>query len=406
MANLNDEERLYQKGRGKNAGIDWASGAGALGIGMPLMLIPGAGTGVAARAGWGALQGGLDAAAQPTATGSLADRAKNAGVGTLVGGVAAPIAGAVGDKLVKALRSVPGRLSSAAANLTGNNSASRVLSEVPDIANLPQGARNDLIAEAQAQIGKTGKLDAAALGRKANLLANGLTPTTSMVTRAPAQWTMERNLQNLAQSHDEAVSNTGQELTRVCQGNDKGAHHEDGQACEALRGRHPGRARHGGDAKHRCPRGVLPEGCKAVYDHIKVTKGDQLASDARNVVSTLHDPDVADNAYAEPIINSVTKRLKRFGMIDDEGKLTQQTMTVTQAEEFRKSLQTLNSGDPKTDRIATMFTKATDSDVLSGTGENAFGAGRSAASARFDMLGNPATQKLPDSIGELVDCNG
>jgi hypothetical protein len=233
------------------------------------------------------------------------------------------------------------------------------------------------------------------------LLANNVTPTTSMVTRDPAKWTLERNLQKLSQSPDEALSNTGQELTRVYQGNDQaltskldalakpyGAATQEGRGMVAMQNI---------DALAESSQ----KDVKAVYDQVKATKGDQLASDARNVVSTLHDPDVADNAYAEPIINSVTKRLKRFGMVDDEGKLTSQTMTVSQAEEFRKFLQTLKSGDPKTDRIATMFIKATDSDVLSGTGENAFGAGRSAASARFDMLGNPATQKLLDNIGEL-----
>jgi hypothetical protein len=394
---LNEDEALYQKGRGKDAGIDWASLGGSAGMGAPLMLIPGAGEGLLARAGLGAVQGGLDAAAQPTATGSMLDRAKAAGIGTVTGAVAAPIAGTISDKLVGALNTVKGR----ASGLVADKSAGRVLQDVPDLANAPPAVRGDLIKEAQAQIAQSGKLDAAAVARKANLLANDVTPTTSMVTRDPAQWTRERNLQKLAQSPDEALSNTGQELTRVYQGNDQaltakmgalakpyGAATQEGRGMVAMQNI---------DALAESSQ----KDVKAVYDQVKATKGDQLASDARNVVSTLHDPDVADNAYAEPIINSVSKRLKRFGMIDDEGKLTSQTMTVTQAEEFRKFLQTLKSGDPKTDRIATMFIKATDSDVLSGTGENAFGAGRNAASARFDMLGNPATQKLLDNIGEL-----
>jgi hypothetical protein len=400
-ANLNDEERLYQNGRGPDAGIDWASGAGALAASAPLALIPGAGQGWLARAGMGAVQGALNAAAQPTATGDSLDRAKAGGVGALTGAVAAPVMGAVGDKLVKALSGVPGRVSGTLANLRGENTPARILNDVPEIAGVPQAQQADLIAQAQAQLARSGQLDTAAIGRKANLLANGVTPTTSMVTRDPAQWTLERNLQKLAQSPDEQISNTGQQLTRLYQGNDAALSTKMGELAKPY-----GAATQEGRGMTAMQNiDALGESSQkdvsAVYNKVKADKGDQLASDARNVVNTLHDPDVADNAYAEPIINSVTKRLKRFGMLDGEGNLTPQTMTVTQAEEFRKFLQTLKSGDPKTDRIATMFIKATDSDVLSGTGENAFGAGRSAAQDRFNMLGNPATQKLLDNIGEL-----
>lgn len=400
---LNEDEALYQKGRGKNAGIDWASLAGSAGAGAPLMLIPGAGEGVFARAALGAVQGGLDAAAQPTATGAMLDRAKATGVGAVAGGIAAPIAGAVSDKLVSALKAVPGRV----AGLTADKGAARVLSDVPEIEAtrvspaLTGATYDNLIKEGQASLAQTGKLDAPSLARKANLLANGLTPTTAMVTRDPAQWTLERNLQKLAQSPDKEISATGQQLTSLYQGNDaalaaKAAELAKPYGAATQEGRGMVAMKNIDDLATSSQKDVSD-----VYNQVRAEKGDQLASDAREVVSTLHDPDVADNAYAEPILNSVTKRLKRFGMVDADGAPTTQTMTVNQAEEFRKFLGTLKSGDPKTDRIVTMFVKATDKDVLSGTGENAFGAGRSAASARFDMLGNPATQKLMDNIGEL-----
>lgn len=401
--NLNDEERLYQKGRGPDAGIDWASLGGSATIGAPLALIPGAGTGVAARIGMGMFQGGVDAAAQPTSTGSMWDRAKNTAVGVGTGAVVSPVAGAITDKLVGSISSIPGRFRGAAANMAGQNSPNRVLREVPDIANVPDaGARANLMAEAQAQIDKSGQLDAPALARKANLLANGLTPTSSMVTRDPAQWSVERNLQKLAGSPDTGLSATGQQLTRVYQGNDaaltsKAAELAQPYGAATQEGRGMTAIANLDDLAKASQKDV-----KAAYDSVRDAHGEELASDAKNVVTTLQSPDVADNAYAQPIIDSVTKRLKRVGMIDGEGNLTNKTMTVSGAEEFRKFLQTLKSGDPKTDRIADMFIKSTDADVLSGTGENAFGSARQVAQDRFASLYNPATQKALNNIGELT----
>lgn len=397
-ANINEDEGYYQKGRGKDAGVDWPSLGGSAAIAAPLALIPGAGEGAIARLGIGAAQGGLDAAAQPTSTGSMWDRAKNTAVGAVTGGVVAPVAGAITDKLVNALSSIPGRFAGSQADRT----AARVLKEVPDIGNVPGDARDSLIKEAQSQINQSGQLDAPALARKANLIANGLTPTTSMVTRDPAQWSVERNLQKLAGSPDTGLSATGQQLTRVYQGNDaaltsKAAELAQPYGASTQEGRGMTAISNLDDFAKASQKEV-----KAAYDNVRDTQGEDLASDARNVYSTLKDPDVADNAYAQPIIDSVSKRLKRVGMIDDEGNLTPKTMTVSASEEFRKFVQTLKSGDPKTDRIADMFIKATDADVLSGTGENAFGGARQVAQQRFQSLYNPATQKALNNIGELT----
>jgi hypothetical protein len=390
-ANLNDEESLYQKGRGKDAGIDWASLGGSAGMGAPLMLIPGAGEGLLARAGMGALQGGLDAAAQPTATGSMLDRAKQAGIGTLTGAVAAPIAGTISDKLVGALNTVKGR----ASGLVADKSAARVLQDVPDLANAPQAVRGDLIKEAQAQIAQSGKLDAAAIARKANLLANDVTPTTSMVTRDPAQWTRERNLQKLAQSPDEALSNTGQELTRVYQGND-----------QALTAKMSALAKPYGAATQE-GRGMTVMGSlddlakssqkdvSAVYDTVRSARGEELASDARNLHSTLDE--LSDSPAADPVTEAAKRRLKKLGMLDADGNLTDKSLTVTQAEGLRQFINQQPNVFGKSQII-----KAIDTDVIGGLGEDAFKGARAGAKQRFDMLNNPTTQKSLNNFGELT----
>lgn len=392
--NLNEDERLYQKGRGPNAGMDWASIAGGAGMASPLVLLPGAGTGVLARVGMGALQGGVDTAAQPTSTGSLWDRTKNTAMGAVTGGVAAPIAGTLSDRLVSALSSVPGRLAGTAANFGGENTASRVLSEVPEISTLPDGARNELLNEAQAQITKTGQLDAASLARKANLISNGLTPTSSMVTRSPAQWSIERNVQKLAGSPDTGLSATGQQLTRVYQGNDAaltakaaelaqpyGAATQEGRGMAVMSGLD--------DLAKASQKDV-----SAVYDTVRNARGEELASDARNLHATLND--LSDSPAADPVTEAAKRRLTKMGMMDSDGNLTDKSLTVTQAEGLRQFINQQPNAYGKSQII-----KAIDQDVVGGLGEDAFKGARAGAKARFDMLNNPATQKALNSIGDL-----
>lgn len=393
--NLNEEERLYQKGRGPNAGIDWASLGGSAGIAAPLALIPGAGTGVLARVGMGALQGGVDAAAQPTATGSMWDRAKNTAVGVGTGAVVSPVAGAITDKLVSSLSSIPGRFRGAAANMAGQNSPNRVLREVPDIANVPDaGARANLMAEAQAQIDKSGQLDAPALARKANLLANGLTPTSSMVTRDPAQWSVERNLQKLAGSPDTGLSATGQQLTRVYQGNDaaltaKAAEIAQPYGAATQEGRGMTVMSSLDDLAKASQKDV-----SSVYDTVRQSRGEELASDARNLHSTLND--LSDSPAADPVTEAAKRRLTKLGMMDKDGNLTDKSLTVTQAEGLRQFINQQPNAYGKSQII-----KAIDQDVVGGLGEDAFKGARAGAKARFDMLNNPATQKALNNIGEL-----
>jgi hypothetical protein len=351
----------------------------------------------------------------------------------VTGGVAAPIAGAAGDKLVQGLNWARGQIGGIGARLAGENTADRVLKEVPEILNVPdpaageagaaaaQGAsdplaaatraageaatgatvkpqlndaQQSLIAEGQKMISQTGQLDTEQLARKANLLANQLQPTTSMVTRDPADWTLERNLQKLAQSPEEALSQTGDKLTKVYQAND-----------QALTKGLQSQAAPFGDATQEARGMTIMQGAQdlakasqkdvsSVYDAVRDAKGEQLGSDAKNLYSTLDD--LKDNTYAEKLVSSVSNKLKRFGMVDADGNLTNNSLTVTQSEELRKFVNTLPNDYGKKDII-----NAIDSDVLSGTGEDAFKGARAAAKARFDMLRNPATQSALENLGEL-----
>lgn len=403
-AAVNAERQTYDQSRADagETGVDWGRvfGMGAAAAPAALAAPEIAGPTWLARGAAGATAGGLAGAAQYAPTNSLLERGVNAAVGAGTGAVAAPIAGAVADKAGQIYQTAAGRVAGAS-ELTQPSTVDDIVKQVPAIASVPPEAQQSLIAEAQAQLKQTGQLNADQLTRKANLLTQGVTPTKSMVTRDPADWTVERNLQKLSQSPDEALSAPGRELTSIYEGNDKALAASLARQGEGLPG---GTMEAHGQAVMKSADDLAKMSQKevsAVYDQVRAEHGNELASDAKNVTETLAHPDVADNAYSEPIINSVAKRLKRYGMIDEEGKPTTNTMTVTQADEFRKFLGNLKSGDPKTDRIVTQIMKAHDQDVLGGAGSDAMAPARSAASARFDSLENPATQRALNAYGEL-----
>lgn len=391
-AKVNDELALYNKGRqAQGGGIDLARIAGNIVATAPAGLLGPGGASVAARAASGAISGGLSSAAQFTPSGGLKDTAVNTAVGAGVGAVAAPVIGWATDKGVSLARKLAGRLKGVSA---GAATADDLIRDIPELAELPEQAQRDLIAEAQSQLKTTGSLDSEALARKANLLAQGVTPTKSMVTRSPKDWTVERNLQKLSQSPDDQVSQVGQELTSVYQANDKAL---TGKLGEMSKGLPAGTQEAHGMAAMQSLDDLATASQKDVskiYEGVRAARGDQLASDAQQLASTLDD--LKDNTYAEKLVSSVSNKLRRFGMLDKEGNLTKNTLTVTQAEELRKFVNTLPNDFGKGQII-----RAIDADVMQGLGDDAFGTARGAAQARFKVLDNPATQRALNTLGEL-----
>lgn len=390
---VNDELALYDKGRqAQGGGFDSFRMLGNVAATAPLAMVGPAGTTMGARALQGALSGGESGLLQFQKSGELLDTAKSAGVGAAVGAVAAPVIGAATDKGVQLTQKLLGRLKGA---IAGEVNPADLVRDIPELNTLSPQAQRDLIAEAQDQIRKTGTLDAEQIARKANLLANDVTPTKSMVTRSPRDWTMERNLQKLSQSPDEQLSNVGQELTSVYQANDKAL----GNKLTGLgKGLPQGTQEAHGMAVMQSLDDLATASQKdvsALYETVRAAKGDQLASDAQNLASTLDD--LRDSTYAEKLVSSVNNKLRRFGMLDKDGNLTHNTLTVTQAEELRKFVNRLPNDFGKSDII-----RAIDADVMSGLGEDAFGVARSAAKARFESLNNPATQKALNTLGELT----
>jgi hypothetical protein len=391
--NVNEEEARYQADRGPDAGMDLASVAGNVGMMAPLALIPG-GRRLLTRAAAGAVGGGAGGFMQFDPTNSAEGTVRQTGVGAAAGAVLGPVAGAVADRVGPFVSAVIGRLRGMGARLAGNDTPAQIAREIPELADVPPEAARDLIAEAQAMIRRTGRLDAEQLARKANLIANDVTPTTSMVTRNPADWSIERNLQKLAQSPDEQLANTGQELTGIYQQNDAALGGRlrsfSEQLPRATQEAHGMTVMRSLDDLATASQREVGE----LYEQVRQARGGDLASDARNLVQTLDD--LRDNTYADKLVTSVMNRLRRFGMVDADGALTSNSLTVTQAEELRKFVNTLPNDFGKRDII-----RAIDADVLAGAGEDAFAGARSAAAQRFAMLENPATQRALNTFGEL-----
>lgn len=89
---VNDELAMYEKGRGPDAGIDWARMGGNIATAAPAMLVPGGQT-LGARVALGTALGGAENAMQFTPEGAASkEKAMQAGIGAVAGG-ALPIAG-------------------------------------------------------------------------------------------------------------------------------------------------------------------------------------------------------------------------------------------------------------------------------------------------------------------------
>lgn len=393
-ANLNQEQADYEQSRGPDAGrVDPARLVGNVAIQAPLALAS-RGSSLPATIGSGVVTGAASGALQYDPKYSFKNSLRNIGVGGAVGGVASPIARLVGTASTAFVQKGLGRFKGLMERTKGTADPTQIIREVPEFAALKSEMRANLIIEAQEQIKKTGSLNVEELARKANLIRNDVTPTKSMVTRNPRDWTMERNMQKLAQSPDEQIAKMGQELTDTYVGNDKALVARLQSLSEKLP---KGTQEAHGMAVMKSLDDLSKASQKRVgqlYELVKKEQGDQLASDARQLADTLDN--LKDSTYAEKLVGSVNNKLKRFGMIDNEGKLTNKTLTVSQAEELRKFVNTLPNDFGKKDII-----KAIDEDVLSGAGSDAFGTAREAAKKRFGMLDNPSTQRALGAWGEL-----
>lgn len=199
---VNDEIAMYEKGRGKDAGIDWMRIGGNIAATAPAILIPGAnaatlGGRMAAGAGSGAVANSTMFSDEATAGAKLGQAA----LGGVAGGVMpAAITGAVkaGAGTVNAGMDALGRTIRAATGQTGNTQVNITLQQTLasrgiDFNKLSGEAKAALAADVRETLKAGATLNADELERKAAMLAVGAKPTQAMVTRDPNRWAFERN---------------------------------------------------------------------------------------------------------------------------------------------------------------------------------------------------------------------
>lgn len=407
---MNAENARYEGARGPDAGIDFARMGGNAAMQAPLALVS-RGQSIPAMMGKGALTGAASGALQYDPTNTLEQTRNNSVIGAGAGAIAGPVIHYLGNKASDAFTALSGRLRGMMPAAKARVEPSVLLDEVPDLAKIPEPARNQLMQDAIEQVRKTGNYDAEGLARQANLILQGVTPTKSMVTRSPRDWTIERNLQKMSGNSDERLSSVGEELTGVYQRNDAAL-------TNTLRSKSAGLPTGTQEALgERAMKGVknyADEAQREVSKAYAAVPGDDIINPPPNaLVEKLFSADVQDieDSSVKSIVKSVENRLKRNGVINSEPtigpdgsynfELTGKGMTAKQTEELRKWLGELDATTANSLRIRSQIVKALDESVTRGGGQDVYGVSRAQASQRFDMLDNPATQRALGTLGEL-----
>jgi hypothetical protein len=117
-------------------------------------------------------------------------------VGTVTGGITAPIVGAIGDRVLARINRAgfdPTKAAAEADNII--NSALKDSNQT--LADLPPDQLSGLRAQVTNALAKGQKLDAAAALRLKDFEAEGMTPLQGWVTRDPMQWAAEQNVRGV-----------------------------------------------------------------------------------------------------------------------------------------------------------------------------------------------------------------
>lgn len=199
--------------------------------------------------------------------------------------------------------------------------------------------------------------------------------TAAMISRDPKQWQFERNTMG--------VQGVGDDIrNRYVQANEliKGKLNEigvktGGKATTAFEA-----GENVVDAVTNKSKEMQAEIGK-LYGKIRDEVGDEIGLKPSRIVEALDE--ASDNAYADNLVNSMVRKMKRYGVMDAKGNVVDDAaLTVKNAEELRKFANSLR-GDKQTDHIVSNVIDALDDDVIETAGVDAFKQARDQARARF-----------------------
>jgi hypothetical protein len=303
-----------------------------------------------ASGGIGALQGGLGSF--NAATGSATERLDDGLGGAVLGGMLGVPAGYIGSKIGRRLPSRIGLKKVEPVKQVAEQVAAPV-NEIPDVA-----ARSDLL----------GKF--------------GIQPTRAMQTRDPKLWQFEQNTMGV-QGEGDAIRQRYIDSNSRLQ-----------EAFDTMSDKIGGISATPYEAGSRAVEAVTKKSKEMqsqvgkLYGRIREEVGENLGMAPSKLTQTLDE--VSDEASADPIVNSVKRKLIRYGVLDKDGnqRVTktggQYAISVKNAEELRKFIGNLSDGgDPSMQRIKSLLVDAVDDDVIDGAGVDHFKTARDAARERF-----------------------
>lgn len=221
IANKEAQYEAERKGVGSD-GFDFARLTGnvaspvnllASGVTMP--------TSVAGRVGMGAGMGAAGGAIQPVVdaqkTGYWGEKALQTGLGAVLGGVATPLLGKVGDAVARKLEAPSAQVAGARASLATDQIINKALADVGQTVNdLPPNALTALRAQVVEALKQGKQLDPAAMLRKQDFDSVGMPSLLGQITRDPMQFAKELNLRGV-QNLGEPITARLNEQNRVLQ---------------------------------------------------------------------------------------------------------------------------------------------------------------------------------------------
>lgn len=392
-AEKSDELARYERGRGPEAGVDWARLAGNVAATLPAAAVPGgAAASMGARAASGAAQGALASSTMFTPEGE--SRLENILVGAAFGG-AVPV---VMQGAKQAILGLARRVQPSAQAMAGIASelAQELSANGVDWSKLPAAVQQSLLADARAAVQSGSGFSGEQLARKATIEAVGATPTRAAVTRAPRDWQREKNLRGIEDvgepivEREQANAQAMQGYLRKLGGAGRSAYQVGDEVTSAVEGRFKDTGRD----------------VSAVYGKVRET-APEAAIFPSKLSATLDT--LGDIADADTVVQSVTRRLKRLGALDPE---TAQALDINKAEELRKFIGALDTGTPTKKMAVSRLMSSLDDDVLEHAGADAFAGARAAAKARFEEFGARPVKALlegkiaPEDVVERLVLGG
>lgn len=383
-----DDERVYQQGRGKDAGFDVprflantagsvpftgpiAAGARVMGVAGPL-----------ARAGVGAAQGAIQGVLTHTPEGD--SKMAQATIGAGGGAIAPFIADAVGSVVSKVAQF--GK--EAAARFAAKPEA--IIAELEPVlaskgikwGDLSDDVKGGMLMQARRQLSVSGELSPDALARKADLtdlMGPGAGPTRGQVMREdPAQWSWERNTQKLNEIGDPITQRFQAQMQRLRDIAKEAISRTGGQARNDFQA---------GDSASKAVQEKMAQSKKVVDDLYSVWRetgagGTEVAP--QKLANELGV--IADEIGIENIPPVVRARLESFGMAG--GKQTK-LLTIDEAEKLRKLIGNNDPGhnNPASSMASQRLKRALDESVMDTESPDipSLKAARSAARERFEM---------------------